>query len=238
MLKQFTIVTGLSAALLMGGAFQTSVEAAAVNQAQSQPYTIHNFVNGNYQQLSFHNQQQANEKEKQEADKLIPTQQAKNEQQSEKQTEEKTTTPEQKQEGKQEDQKQTASDEQELSAFEQEVVELTNEEREKQGLEPLKADAELSKVAREKSLDMSKNNYFSHNSPNYGSPFAMMQSFGIDYRAAGENIARGQQTPEEVVNGWMNSDGHRANILNDKFTHIGVGYVEEGNHWTQQFIGK
>jgi uncharacterized YkwD family protein len=126
----------------------------------------------------------------------------------------------------------------ELSQFEQEVVELTNQERAKQGLSPLKIDTELSKVAREKSRDMASNGYFAHNSPSYGSPFDMMKQFGISYSTAGENIAKGQRTPEEVVNAWMNSEGHRANIMNANFTHIGVGYVEQGNHWTQQFIGK
>lgn len=125
-----------------------------------------------------------------------------------------------------------------LNAFEQEVFELTNQERTKNGLKPLAIDYELSKVAREKSRDMAVNRYFDHTSPVYGSPFDMMRSYGIKYRAAGENIAKGQRTPAEVVNAWMNSPGHRANILNSSFTHIGVGYVEQGNHWTQQFIGK
>ncbi|WP_088349974.1 CAP domain-containing protein [Bacillus cereus] len=125
-----------------------------------------------------------------------------------------------------------------LSEFEQRVVELTNAERAKQGLPALKIDTELSKVARIKSEDMQKNNYFDHNSPTYGSPFDMMKKFGISYTSAGENIAQGQRTPEEVVQAWMNSAGHRANILNNGFTHIGVGYVESGNYWTQQFITK
>ncbi|WP_242241542.1 CAP domain-containing protein [Bacillus cereus group sp. BfR-BA-01309] len=125
-----------------------------------------------------------------------------------------------------------------LSEFEQRVVELTNAERAKQGLSALKIDTELSKVARIKSEDMQKNNYFDHNSPTYGSPFDMMKKFGISYTSAGENIAQGQRTPEEVVQAWMNSAGHRANILNNSFTHIGVGYVESGNYWTQQFITK
>ncbi|SCC07652.1 CAP domain-containing protein [Bacillus wiedmannii] len=125
-----------------------------------------------------------------------------------------------------------------LSEFEQRVVELTNAERVKQGLPALKIDTELSKVARVKSEDMQKNNYFDHNSPTYGSPFDMMKKFGISYTSAGENIAQGQRTPEEVVQAWMNSAGHRANILNNGFTHIGVGYVESGNYWTQQFITK
>ncbi|MFS0820285.1 CAP domain-containing protein [Bacillus sp. 1P02SD] len=124
-----------------------------------------------------------------------------------------------------------------LSQFEQEVVTLTNKERAKYGLQPLKIDLKLSEVARTKSSDMKKNSYFSHTSPTYGSPFDMMKQFGIQYRAAGENIAKGQRSPQEVVNGWMNSEGHRKNILSSNFTHIGVGHVE-GNYWTQMFIGK
>ncbi|MDY0395785.1 CAP domain-containing protein [Virgibacillus halophilus] len=137
-----------------------------------------------------------------------------------------------------EDQKQSASSKQQgLSDYEQQVVDLTNQERAKEGLKPLKADVELSKVAREKSHDMAVNGYFSHNSPTYGSPFDMMKSWGISYNTAGENIAKGQKTPQEVVNAWMNSEGHRANIMNPKFTKIGVGYSSQGNIWTQQFIG-
>jgi uncharacterized YkwD family protein len=125
-----------------------------------------------------------------------------------------------------------------LSAYEQKVVDLTNQQRVKNGLPGLKVDLALSKVAREKSRDMSTNGYFSHTSPTYGSPFDVMKKFGITYRYAGENIAMGQRTPEEVVNAWMNSEGHRKNILSPNFTHIGVGYVAQGNYWTQQFIGK
>lgn len=125
-----------------------------------------------------------------------------------------------------------------LHPFEQEVVELTNQEREKQGLAPLEIDSELSLVSKDKSKDMLNNQYFSHDSPTYGSPFDMMEQYGISYRTAGENIAKGQSSPEEVVDGWMNSPGHRENILNGDFTHIGVGYVEQENVWTQQFIGK
>lgn len=125
-----------------------------------------------------------------------------------------------------------------LSAYEQKVVDLTNQERAKNGLAALKVDTALSKVAREKSLDMSNNGYFSHTSPTYGSPFDMMKQFGISYQYAGENIAMGQRTPEEVVQAWMNSEGHRKNILSANFNYIGVGYVETGNYWTQMFIGK
>ncbi len=123
-------------------------------------------------------------------------------------------------------------------SFEKEVVRLVNEIRVQNGLKELTYDWELSRVARIKSQDMKDNKYFSHTSPIYGSPFQMMKSFGITYRSAGENIARGQTTPQAVVNAWMNSSGHRANILNTSFTHIGVGYVSNGNYWTQMFIGK
>ncbi len=122
--------------------------------------------------------------------------------------------------------------------YEKEVVRLVNEQRAKYGLKALTYDWELSRVARYKSQDMRDNNYFSHTSPVYGSPFQMMKSFGISYRSAGENIAKGQTTPKAVVNAWMNSSGHRANILNSSFTHIGVGYVSSGRYWTQMFIGK
>lgn len=125
-----------------------------------------------------------------------------------------------------------------LSAYEQKVVDLTNQERAKKGLPALKVDLTLSKMAHEKSRDMSANGYFSHTSPTYGSPFDMMKKYGISYRYAGENIAMGQRTPEEVVKAWMNSEGHRKNILSPNFNYIGVGYVSQGNYWTQEFIGK
>ena len=122
-------------------------------------------------------------------------------------------------------------------SFEAQVAELVNEQRAANGLAPLTLSTELSNVARTKSQDMHDNNYFSHTSPTYGSPFDMLKSFGISYRAAGENIAMGYATPEAVVTAWMNSAGHRANILNASYTQIGVGYVADGNYWTQEFIG-
>lgn len=124
-----------------------------------------------------------------------------------------------------------------VTAFETEVVRLVNEARIQNGLKPLTANWELSRVARYKSQDMVDNRYFSHTSPTYGSPFQMITAFGLSYRTAGENIAYGQRSPQAVVNGWMNSPGHRANILNASFTQIGVGYVASGNYWTQMFIG-
>ncbi|GAK00173.1 transporter [Geomicrobium sp. JCM 19055] len=66
----------------------------------------------------------------------------------------------------------------------------------------------------------------------------MMSEFGIEYMRAAENIAMGQQTSEQVMDGWMNSDGHRQNILDPELTHIGVGYEEDGNYWTQMFISE
>lgn len=125
-----------------------------------------------------------------------------------------------------------------LSAYEKQVVTLVNQERAKAGLKPLTIDNTLSKSARAKSQDMHDKHYFDHQSPTYGSPFDQMKKFGITYKSAGENIAMGQRTPQEVMNAWMNSSGHRANILNASYTHIGVGYVADGAYWTQQFIGK
>lgn len=125
-----------------------------------------------------------------------------------------------------------------VASFESEVVRLVNAERSKAGLDSLTQDWQLSRVARYKSQDMKDLGYFSHTSPTYGSPFEMMKSFGITYRTAGENIAKGYSTPEAVVKAWMNSPGHRANILNSSYTHIGVGYVAQGNYWTQMFISK
>ena len=122
--------------------------------------------------------------------------------------------------------------------YEAEVVRLVNKERTSRGLSPLTHNWELSRVARYKSQDMKEKKYFSHTSPTYGSPFEMMRSFGISYRTAGENIARGYSNPKAVVDGWMNSSGHRANILNSSFKEIGVGYVPDGNYWTQMFIAK
>ncbi len=122
------------------------------------------------------------------------------------------------------------------SIITQEVVKLVNIERQKAGLTPLKIDQELSKVAMLKSEDMKKKGYFSHTSPTYGTPFDMLKQFNIKYTTAGENIAKGQKTAEAVVDAWMNSDGHRRNILSKSFTHIGVGFY--ANHWTQLFISK
>lgn len=126
-----------------------------------------------------------------------------------------------------------------IGAYEQQVVDLVNKERAAAGLPALKVNTKLSGVAEKKAEDMRDRNYFSHTSPTYGSPFDMMKQFGISYTTAGENIAKGQKTPAAVMNGWMNSEGHRANILNSKYTEIGVGYVTDSNgntYWVQHFI--
>ena len=121
------------------------------------------------------------------------------------------------------------------------VLKLVNAERSKQGLQPLTLSSKLTDIATMKSKDMADKGYFEHTSPTYGTPFQMLQDFGVHYSSAGENIAAGQQTPEQVMNSWMNSSGHRANILNKSFTEIGIGYYQGGSYgvyWTQLFIGK
>lgn len=123
-----------------------------------------------------------------------------------------------------------------LKAVEREVIRLVNIERKNHGLPTLKEHWELSRVARHKSNDMSSKGYFSHTSPTYGSPFDMIRAYGISYRSAAENIAKGQRTAQQVVNSWMNSSGHRQNILNSNYTHIGVGLNTNGYYWTQMFI--
>lgn len=122
--------------------------------------------------------------------------------------------------------------------IEVQVQQLVNQERSKAGLQPLQMDWELQRTARVKACDMAQKGYFSHTSPTYGSPFDMMKQFGISYKTAGENIAQGQRTAAEVMQSWMNSQGHRENILKRDFSHIGVGYCEQGNNWVQMFIGK
>jgi uncharacterized YkwD family protein len=225
MMKKLSIITALFT-ILIGGIFASSVSASVSDQGEQNSYKIYYSINevqkhlpGNEFWQNFINQNQQSEwqnDEQHQQQNAVPAEQ--------------TATEEKEQN--------TENSAEELSQFEQEVVDLTNEERSKQGLQALQVDTNLSEVAREKSRDMATSNYFDHNSPNYGSPFDMMQQFGISYQTAGENIAKGQRSPQEVVDAWMNSEGHRANILNGNFTHIGVGFVEQGNHWTQMFIGK
>ncbi len=120
-----------------------------------------------------------------------------------------------------------------------EIVRLVNLERQKENLAPLKNLNTLSKVAEIKSKDMRDKNYFNHNSPTYGSPGDMVKKFNISFTMLGENIAAGQTTPASVVKSWMDSPGHKANILNARYTHIGIGYAEGGSwkhYWTQLFL--
>jgi uncharacterized YkwD family protein/spore coat assembly protein SafA len=126
-----------------------------------------------------------------------------------------------------------------LQTFEDQVITLVNKERAARGLQTLTKNWQVARVARIKSQDMINKNYFSHTSPTYGSPFNMMENFGIRFSAAGENIAYGQRTPQEVMTAWMNSPGHRANILSPSYTQIGVGAAKTSSgtlYWTQMFI--
>ena len=136
-------------------------------------------------------------------------------------------------------QKITIPDTKSLSSYEQQVFELVNKERTSRGLPALKYSNDVAYVARLKSQDMINKKYFSHTSPTYGSPFEMMEQFGLRFSAAGENIAYGQKTAAEVMNAWMNSSGHRANILSSAYTTMGVGVAKAANgtlYWTQMFM--
>ena len=124
------------------------------------------------------------------------------------------------------------------SSFVQKVVELTNQERIQEGLEPLSISkaAEAAAAVRAEEIVSS----FSHTRPNGSNFSTALKEQGTSYRTSGENIAWGQKTPEEVVTGWMNSSGHRANILNSKFTSIGVGVYRSSSgrlYWVQLFTG-
>lgn len=127
-----------------------------------------------------------------------------------------------------------------LTTDELEVFNLINEQRTKNGLSALKIDSEVQNVARIKAQDMVNNNYFSHTSPTYGSPFDMLNSFKVSYKTAGENIA-GNSSNSAAVTAWMNSSGHKANILNSSFNYTGIGVVKGskyGKIYVQMFIGK
>lgn len=122
---------------------------------------------------------------------------------------------------------------------EQKLLDLVNNARAQAGLGALSFNSELRKCAIAKAQDMVKNSYFAHESPTYGSPFDMMRQFGISFRSAGENIA-GNQSVEGAFNAWMNSTGHRENILNKNFSYVGFGIVDSpvyGKILVQQFIG-
>lgn len=119
------------------------------------------------------------------------------------------------------------------------ILNLVNAERKKAGVPALTLSDKLTQIAYTKAKDMADKNYFSHTSPTYGSPFDMLKQFGVSYSYAGENIAAGQKSAEEVMNSWMNSSGHRQNILNKNYTQLGVGFYRGGGYgteWVQLFI--
>jgi uncharacterized YkwD family protein len=127
-----------------------------------------------------------------------------------------------------------------VSEEEQTLLNLVNKARADAGVGSLQFDMELMKVARLKAKDMVDKNYFSHQSPTYGSPFDMMKQFNISFRTAGENIA-GNRTVEGAFKAWMNSEGHRKNILNGNFNYVGFGIVPSntyGKILVQMFIGR
>ena len=124
----------------------------------------------------------------------------------------------------------------ENASFVRQVVNLVNQERAKAGLSPVTADTSIQAAAQVRAKEIEKS--FSHTRPDGSSFSTALTQQGVTYRGSGENIAWGQKTPEQVMNGWMNSDGHRANILNKNFTKIGVGYHQNAsgtNYWTQLF---
>lgn len=122
------------------------------------------------------------------------------------------------------------------SSFVSQVVSLVNEERAKAGLSALTVDSRAAAAAEVRAREIVTS--FSHTRPDGSSFSTALTQSGASFRGAGENIAYGQRTPQEVMNGWMNSQGHRANILNADFTSIGVGYYESAGvgYWTQLFI--
>jgi uncharacterized protein YkwD len=124
------------------------------------------------------------------------------------------------------------------TTFAGQVIKLTNKERAKAGCKALKSNSLLKSAAQKHSVDMAKKDYFSHTGKDGRSPFDRMTDAGYSFSAAAENIAAGQRTPADVVEGWMNSAGHKKNILNCTYTEIGVGYAKGGSYgtyWTQDF---
>jgi uncharacterized YkwD family protein len=126
------------------------------------------------------------------------------------------------------------------SAEEQEILTLVNNERAKAGLKPLVMNPQVNAAARIKADEMCAKKYFNHTSPVYGTPFEMLRAFGVNYKTAGENIAKGQKSAKAVMGAWMNSQGHKFNILNPDFTDLGVGYATDGKttYWVQILISK
>jgi uncharacterized protein YkwD len=118
----------------------------------------------------------------------------------------------------------------------QQVLDLVNRKRGQAGLSPLRLHSQLNAAAQAHSNDMARHNFLSHTGADGSSPFDRIRRYGYNYRRAGENIASGYSSAQDVMQGWLNSSGHRANILNPKFRDIGIG-VASGNkrYWTQTF---
>ena len=119
--------------------------------------------------------------------------------------------------------------------FKMQILSLTNNYRAENGLAPLSWDDNLAAVAQMHCDDMQTRDYFDHNTPEGKTPFERMTDYGIVYLSAGENLAVGYPTPESVMEGWMNSESHRQNILNPTFKYMGVGFNKEGRYWAQEF---
>lgn len=117
--------------------------------------------------------------------------------------------------------------------YREQVCELVNQVRAENGLPAMRLSARLSNVAQNHASDMFTQGYFSHKNLLGESSFDRMKKEGITYMAAGENIAKGQHTPEAVMMSWLKSPGHRANILSPKFSKIGIGFRQ--SHWVQDF---
>ncbi len=124
------------------------------------------------------------------------------------------------------------------SSYAKQVLDLVNEERLKVGRSPLTYDTQLETAANIRAVEIKQS--FSHTRPDGTSCFTTLDEIGYKYGYAGENIAYGQKSPQEVVEAWMNSQGHRENILNENFTHLGVGVYESGSiiYWAQMFASK
>lgn len=130
----------------------------------------------------------------------------------------------------------TQKPEQGTLSYAEQVVKLVNEERSKAGLPALNVMTDLTAAANVRAVEIKQS--FSHTRPNGSSFSTAIKEQGVSFRGSGENIAWGQKTPQQVMNGWMNSDGHRANILNKNFKNIGVGYYQDEkgtNYWVQLF---
>ncbi|RJQ81262.1 CAP domain-containing protein [Pseudonocardiaceae bacterium YIM PH 21723] len=119
-----------------------------------------------------------------------------------------------------------------------EVLKLVNKARKDKGCKALKVDKALTKAAQDHTTDMSVKRYLDHTNKKGESPFTRMRKAGFKGSTMGENIAQGYKTANSVHKGWMSSSGHRANILNCRYTHIGIGYAAKGSYWTQDFGAK